>query len=117
MSNHILNGRVYWIFKINVIFILFWKTKTTFREDLVEFTNYHYIQEFLQKLCQGTPKTFILRILTQNQRVYKILKVKVKFIQFCKTKTTLKEVFVEFKHKYCIQEFLQKIMWVYYKKN
>ena len=40
----------------------------------------------------------MLRSLTQNQRVNQILKVKVIFIQFCKTKTTLREVFVEFKH-------------------
>ena len=51
---------------------IFWfcKAKKTFREDLVESTNYHYIQEFLQKLCQWTPKTLILRNLTQNHRVY-----------------------------------------------
>ena len=50
--------------------LLILQNKITFREDLVEFKNYHYIQEFLQKLCKGTPKTFILESLTQNQRVY-----------------------------------------------
>ena len=58
----------------------FCKAKKTFREDLVESTNYHYIQEFLQKLYQGTPKPFILRSLAQNQRVYWFFKVKVIFI-------------------------------------
>ena len=56
--------------KVNAKFIDFTKQKKTFRVDLVELKNYHYIQEFLQKLCKWTPKTFILRSLTQNQRVY-----------------------------------------------
>ena len=56
--------------KINAIFDLFLKTKTALSGILVELTHYHYIQEFLQKLIQGTSKTLILRSLTQNQRVY-----------------------------------------------
>ena len=56
--------------KVIVKFIQICKTKTTLREVLLEFTNYYYIKEFLQKLCQGTHKTSILRSLTQNQRVY-----------------------------------------------
>ena len=70
MTNHIENRRVYYIFKVIVEFGQFCKTKTTLREVFVEFTYYNYIQEFLQKLCQGTHKTLILRSLTQNQRVY-----------------------------------------------
>ena len=54
------------ILKIIVGFSQFCKTKTILREVFVEFGNYYYIQEFLQKLCQGSPKTFILRSLTQN---------------------------------------------------
>ena len=56
----------------------------------------------------------MLRKCIQNQRVYKIFEVKVIFIQFCKTKSILREDSVEFKHYHYIQEFLQKIMWVYY---
>ena len=56
--------------KVIVKFIQFCKTKTALREVFVEFTYYNYIQEILQKLCQGSPKTFILRSLTQNQRVF-----------------------------------------------
>ena len=41
--------------------------KKALREDLVEFTNYYYIQEFLQEWCQVSPKTLILRSLTQNK--------------------------------------------------
>ena len=78
--------------EVNVKFIQFCKSKTALWEVLVELTLYHYTQEFLQKLCQGTHKTLILRSLTQNRRVYKIFKVIVKFIQFCKTKTALREV-------------------------
>ena len=95
--------------KVIVKFIQFCKTKTALGEILVEFTQYHYIQEFLQKLCQGTLKTLILWNLTQNQRVYKILIVIVKFIQFWKTKTTLGEILVEFTQYHYIQEFLQKL--------
>ena len=90
------------IIRVNVKFIKFWKTKTHLREVLVEFTYYHYIQEILQKLYQRTPKTLILRNLTQNQRVYKILKVNVEFIQFCKTKTDLRKVLVEFTQNHSI---------------
>ena len=56
--------------KINVKFIPYCKSKTALREVFVEFTKYDYIKEFLQKLCQGTPKTLILRKLTQNEKVY-----------------------------------------------
>ena len=76
------NQRVYKILKVKVKFIQFCKTKTTLKEVFVEFKQYHYTQEILQKLCQGSPKTLILKSLTQNKRVYKILKVKVIFIQF-----------------------------------
>ena len=47
----------------------FVKQKQHYENFFVKFTNYHYMQEFLQKLYQGTPKTLILRNLTQNQRV------------------------------------------------
>ena len=50
--------------KVIVKFIQFCKTKTALREVFVEFTYYNYIQEILQKLCQGSPKSFILRSLT-----------------------------------------------------
>ena len=56
--------------KVIVKFIQFGKTKTLLREVFVEFTYYHYIKEFLQKLCQGTLKTSILRNHIQNGRVY-----------------------------------------------
>ena len=59
--------------EVNVKFIQFCKTKTALGEVLVESTHYHYIQEFLQKLCQGTPKILILRNLIQSQQVYYIL--------------------------------------------
>ena len=55
----------------------------------------------------------MLRKCIQSKRVYKIFEVKVIFIQFCKTKTILREVSAEFKHYHYIQESLQKIMWVY----
>ena len=64
------NQRVYWILKVNVKFIQFCKSKTDLTEVLVELTHYHYIQEFLQKLCQGTHKSLILRSITENQRVF-----------------------------------------------
>ena len=54
----------------NIKFIQYCKSETALRDVLVELTLYHYTQEFLQKLCQGTPKTLILRNLTQNHRVY-----------------------------------------------
>ena len=66
--------------KVNVKFIRYCKLKTDLGEVSVDLTHYHYIQEFLQKLCQGTPKTYILRSLTQNQRVIRFLKVIAKFI-------------------------------------
>ena len=75
LRNQIQNRGVYWILKVKVKFIQFCKTKTTLKEVLVEFRHYHYIQEFLQKLCQGTLKTLILRNLIQRRRVYQILKV------------------------------------------
>ena len=52
------------ILKVIVKFIQFCKTKTALREVFVEFTYYNYIQEILQKLCQGSPKSFILKSLT-----------------------------------------------------
>ena len=68
LRNVTQNLHVYLINKINVIFSPFCTTKTFSREVLVEFTHFHYMQEFLQKLCQKTPKTLILRNLTQNKR-------------------------------------------------
>ena len=47
----------------------FCKSKTAFREVFLEFKHYHYIQEFLIKLRQGTLKTLILRNLNENRRV------------------------------------------------
>ena len=38
----------------------FCKSKAALSEVLVEFKQKHYIKEFLQKLCQGTHKTYIL---------------------------------------------------------
>ena len=56
--------------KVNIKFIQYCKSETALRDVLVELTLYHYTQDILQKLCQGTPKTLILRNLTQNHRVY-----------------------------------------------
>ena len=81
--------------KVIVKFIQFCQTKTALREVFVEFTYYHYIQEFLQNICQGTLKTSKLSNLIQNRRVYKILKINVIFSQFCETKTALNVVFVD----------------------
>ena len=67
------------------------------------------MQEFLPKLYQGTPKTFVLGNLAQNQRVYQILKVNVEFGQICKTKTDLREALVEFTQNHFLQEFLHKL--------
>ena len=89
--------------KINVIFSQFCQTKTALNVVFVEFTYYHYIQEFLQNICQGTLKTSKLSNLIQNRRVYKILKINVIFSQFCETKKALREVCVEFKHHHLIQ--------------
>ena len=43
--------------KENVEFIQYCKPKSALKEVLVELTHYHYIQEFLRKLCQTTHKT------------------------------------------------------------
>ena len=67
------------------------------------------MQEFLQKLCQGTHKTSILRNLIQKLHVYLIIKVNSKFSPFCTTKTFSREVLEEFAHFHYIQEFLQKL--------
>ena len=106
----IQNHRVYQILKVNTKLFKFEKQKHLSEKFLQNLNNITNNNNFYLKLCQRTAKKLLLRNQIQNRGVYWILKVKVKFIQFCKTKTTLKEVFVEFKHKYCIQEFLQKIM-------
>ena len=86
MRNLIQKLHVYLIIKVNVKFSQFCTTKISWREVLVEFTHYHYIQEFLPKLCQGTTITLILRNLNQNQQVYKILKLNVKLVNFVQQK-------------------------------
>ena len=73
---------------------------------MVEFTQYHYIQEFLQKLCKEITKLEYWEKFTQNERVYQILKVNVKYIQYCKSQIDLREVLVEFTQNHFIQEFL-----------